>query len=418
MERQGFMSNLRTSVARKKILLVGAAELTVNQACELGADVVLFDKVQRLPPCPGMGVLEAHGFDYVDCEAAVSLARDVAKRHVLTAVLAFSEFAMVPAALMAEALGVPGIPVFAARAARDKLQMRNLMKAASIPSIDFSEINTFEDLLAFYQRHPAGFILKPAQGTASTAVFWIRTEGDLPSAWQHCARQGCFPLIAEEFIEGEEFSAESIGMEGQHEILALTAKFTTGAPHFIETGHRMPAALPEALKAQLHEQINRLFAVMGYAQGAGHTEFKLTPAHEIRIIETHTRVGGDMIVDLAENITGIDIVRETLRIFIAGDYQRRGHPKGPASAIHFIIPAAGRVEEITGFEECRSSEGVLSAFLKTTAGDTVPACGDSHDRQGFVIAIGCDPDDALDKARRAAAKISFRYVETSRQASL
>ena len=56
-------------------------------------------------------------------------------------------------------------------------------------------------------------------------------------------------VILEEFIEGPEYSGESIAYEGKYKLLAITEKHTTGAPHFVEIGHRQPALLePEMFK--------------------------------------------------------------------------------------------------------------------------------------------------------------------------
>lgn len=50
-------------------------------------------------------------------------------------------------------------------------------------------------------------------------------------------------IIAEKFIEGPEVSVEAISWDGQHTILGVTDKITTGYPGFVETGHSMPSAL-------------------------------------------------------------------------------------------------------------------------------------------------------------------------------
>ena len=47
--------------------------------------------------------------------------------------------------------------------------------------------------------------------------------------------------LIEEYATGQEYSVEHISYEGKHYFLALTHKYTTGAPHFIETGHLEPA---------------------------------------------------------------------------------------------------------------------------------------------------------------------------------
>ena len=55
--------------------------------------------------------------------------------------------------------------------------------------------------------------------------------------------------IIEEFIDGKEYSGESIAYNGNYKLLVVTEKSTTGAPHFVETGHKQPADLsPEMLK--------------------------------------------------------------------------------------------------------------------------------------------------------------------------
>ena len=41
--------------------------------------------------------------------------------------------------------------------------------------------------------------------------------------------------IIEEYIEGNEYSCECISYQGRHHVLAVTKKYTTGYPHFIET---------------------------------------------------------------------------------------------------------------------------------------------------------------------------------------
>lgn len=51
--------------------------------------------------------------------------------------------------------------------------------------------------------------------------------------------------IIEEYIEGAEYSVETISYQGTHTLLAITKKYTTGNPHYIEVGHLEPAA-PES----------------------------------------------------------------------------------------------------------------------------------------------------------------------------
>ena len=60
--------------------------------------------------------------------------------------------------------------------------------------------------------------------------------------------------IIEEYIDGDEFSAESISYRGNHTVLTITRKQTTGAPHFIETGHIQPAGLNEEMTSKVEKR--------------------------------------------------------------------------------------------------------------------------------------------------------------------
>lgn len=42
--------------------------------------------------------------------------------------------------------------------------------------------------------------------------------------------------IVEEYIEGNEYSYETISYRGKHTNLAVTKKYTTGAPHLLKPG--------------------------------------------------------------------------------------------------------------------------------------------------------------------------------------
>ena len=51
-------------------------------------------------------------------------------------------------------------------------------------------------------------------------------------------------VMLEQFIEGPEFSIEIIVWNGQVNVLTVTDKKTTEAPHFVELGHNQPSCYP------------------------------------------------------------------------------------------------------------------------------------------------------------------------------
>jgi biotin carboxylase len=122
----------------------------------------------------------------------------------------------------------------------------------------------------------------------------------------------CGDCIIEEFIEGEEFSCESISYKGKHKILAITKKFTTGSPYYVEIGHIQPANVPIQT---IQDVVFRGLDAIGLENGASHTEFKITLDNRIVIIEIGARMAGDYIGShLVQYTTGIDYVGLVLNI--------------------------------------------------------------------------------------------------------
>lgn len=204
-------------------------------------------------------------------------------------------------------LGMPCNPEITDTIATNKYDMRRAFMAAGVPCPGFLKVSDIpaEDALAD-MTYP--MIVKPTDRSGSRGIFKVSDYRELCDAVpQSTASSFEKSAIIEEFIDGPEYSCESISFAGEHHILALTKKFTTGAPHFIETGHTEPSDIPEALHPGIYRAIRTALAALHIQYGASHAEFKLTPEGDIRIIEIGSRMGGDCIgSDLVYLSTGMD----------------------------------------------------------------------------------------------------------------
>ena len=121
--------------------------------------------------------------------------------------------------------------------------------------------------------------------------------------------------LIEEFAEGQEYSVEHISYNGKHYFLALTQKYTTGAPHFIETGHLEPAPVTDALLEKVKQTISHALDSLDIKNGASHSEIKIDDKGNIQIIEIGARMGGDCIgSDLVKYSTGYDFVKMVIDV--------------------------------------------------------------------------------------------------------
>ena len=159
-------------------------------------------------------------------------------------------------------------------------------------------------------------IVKPVDRSGSRGITLLSGPEGLEQAVEAaCAQSFLHQAVIEEFVEGEEFSVEFISYEKQHYFLALTRKFTTGAPHFIETGHIQPAAVPDLVAEQVKQVVSHALDTLCVAYGASHGEVKVSPEGKVTIIEIGARMGGDCIgSDLVPLSTGYDFVGMTVDI--------------------------------------------------------------------------------------------------------
>lgn len=204
-------------------------------------------------------------------------------------------------------LGNPCNPEITDTIATDKYEMRRALRAAGVPCPGFLKVTDIPPETALAgMRYP--MIVKPTDRSGSRGIFKVQSYAGLCAAVpQSIACSFGRAAIIEEFITGVEFSCEGISFAGKHHFLALTKKFTTGAPHFIETGHVEPADIAPAVQAQIYDAMKKALDALQIQYGASHGEFMLTPAGDIRIVEIGARMGGDCIgSDLVFLSTGLD----------------------------------------------------------------------------------------------------------------
>ena len=205
-------------------------------------------------------------------------------------------------------LGLPCNTPECVQATTDKGIMRQRFAAAGSPSPKSILVKEGEYPVLDGFQFP--LIVKPIDRSGSRGITKISCVDELDDALDAAFEVGFEKrALVEEFAEGREFSIEGMSWNGNHAILAITEKFTTGAPHFIERGHLQPARISANEAARIREVVSNALDALGVRMGASHAELKMADDGTIRIIEIASRMGGDCIgSDLVQLSTGIDFV--------------------------------------------------------------------------------------------------------------
>ncbi len=227
-----------------------------------------------------------------------------------------SDLAAITVNYVAEELGLPCNGTAFTEIQTNKYAMRSALAEAGLPCPLFIQADGDTDFENELKDFTFPVIVKPTDRSGSRNIMKLESiEGISQAVEEACASSFEHKAIVEEYLEGDEYSVETISYHGKHHFLAVTKKYTTGAPHFIETGHEQPSDLPPETIARVQEMVFRALDALHVENSAGHTEFRVNDNGEIRIIEIGARMGGDCIgSDLVQLSTGHDFVRMVIDV--------------------------------------------------------------------------------------------------------
>ena len=151
----------------------------------------------------------------------------------------------------------------------------------AIPSPKFCRVKGASDIDAVKTfRFPV--IVKPTDRSGSRGVEKVLTIDQLPEAIDRAMNESfAHEAIVEEFVEGREISVECISWQGQHHLLQITDKVTTGEPYFVELEHHQPTTLPADIVGKIKTIVPQALDALHIRYGASHSEIKITPDGEL-----------------------------------------------------------------------------------------------------------------------------------------
>jgi biotin carboxylase len=110
--------------------------------------------------------------------------------------------------------------------------------------------------------------------------------------------------------------------------------------------------------------------------------------------------GFKVFTDMIPWVTGIDVVRELIRLSV-GETPDFSNPLQRGAVLRFPEVAPGRVCRIAGIETARAIPGVTDLEVYCREGDVVPPLTSGADRVGHIIAMADTRDAALTAMRQA-----------------
>ena len=335
----------------KKLAIIGSGRMAWifgREAKEMGVETHAFSFDDH---CVAKETVnEHHLVDIMDMDKVL----DICRQLKIDGVVPTTELTVPVAAYVAEKMNLNGIPFEVARVVTDKYRNRQLCKSlAQLKQPAFAEVFAQEELAALNLPFP--LILKPTSKGGKRGIMVVRNASELKSAFDFAkASSGDAPVIVEEFIEeGREYSVESLSFQGEHYIIQVTEKMSSGAPHCVELGHHQPADISGAMRKKVEKAIAEGLSAIGVNNGPCHTEIKIVD-DQIYLIEFNARPGGDHIAwPLTMLSTGYHYIKGVIEVAL-NDFKSLDISKflHRYAGVYFVTTQSAYLKPI--FDDCQN----------------------------------------------------------------
>ncbi|MGX4669766.1 ATP-grasp domain-containing protein [Cerasibacillus sp. JNUCC 74] len=371
------------------LVLLGASKLGITNGIKLGFKVIIIsDRDKYISSEITKLVEEIYFVKSLDNEGEVFQK----VRHIMNLykridlILSFTELGLRTASYISYELNLPTNPTKIIDYTRNKALMREKFLKNDVLKLDYN-VGYIHEFKVDKLPMCLPFIVKPLDGFGSKNVFLINHIDE----WKEWYVKGNrdYPnikWILEPFIEGPEYSVETVSSNGNHFILGVTKKETTGSPNFIEIGHSVPGITSWDFYKKALDITETSLNVMGIQYGPGHIEIKWdNKESKFVIIEMHTRPGGDYIPYLHTLSSGIDQYEMGIRSYYDSSVLETTLPTSKKHSMVKFLTFPEGVLLGKGFVNEKKDVGIKDWDIYYKIGDRIIKTIDSYSRAGHII---------------------------------
>ncbi|WHP18627.1 biotin carboxylase N-terminal domain-containing protein [Cellulomonas sp. ES6] len=312
-----------------------------------------------------------------------------------------------------------GPPPAAIRELGDKVSARHIAQRAGAPLVAGTPdpVSGAAEVHAFVAEHGLPVAIKAAFGGGGRGLKVARSEDEIDELYDSAVREataafGRGECFVERYLDRPRHVETQCLADEHGTVVVVSTRDCSLQRRHQKLVEEAPAPfLSDAQRAQLVDASVAILREAGYV-GAGTCEFLVAADGTISFLEVNTRLQVEHPV--SEEISGIDLVREQLRIADGEplgytQVETRGHSfefrlNGEDPAAGFL-PAPGRISTLRfpAGPGVRVDSGVVE-------GDTVSGAFDSMIAK--LVVTGATRQQAAERARRALAELEIAGIPT------
>lgn len=340
-------------------------------------------------------------FPYADaCEVSDVLDKErnleIAKKYMPDAVISDqSDIAVPTVAYLNEKLGLKGIGIEMADLFTDKSLQRDFCNKHEITIPEYKVCEKAEDAFPMLEKF-GRIVIKPIDSQSSRGVYMIESEEQLrencPDAIRWSNRKKVF--LAEEYIDGDEFTVDGLVIDGHHYPLCISVK-EMYPQNMTISRMQSYSYLSEKHDYDLLRKTNKEFIeATGLSMGLTHSEYK---AYDGRyyLLEAGARGGGSnlsgKIVPFMSEIDNYEyLIKEALGESVDEEYVKgKVFSRNKYVVMRFFDFREGIVDHVEGGDFLRDHPMLIDYQLEVKPGDQLKRPEYGRLRPGHFI-IGGD----------------------------
>jgi len=338
-------------------------------------------------------------------------------------VIAVGDRPVTLAARVNEVFGLPGHPVGAALASRNKLESRRSLQAAGLAVPAFRAVSLADDPreLSLTFAYPA--VVKPLAMSGSRGVIRVDNSCDFVRAFERLRtlmhqsdvrieRDAAHTvLLVETFIPGREYAVEGVLTNGTFQMLAIFDKpDPLEGPFFEETLYVTPSREPALVQDAIATAVASGATALGLRHGPLHAECRVNDAG-VHLLEIAARpIGGLCSKALRFESPGGEASLEEvlLRHALRQDVSAFSRERRASGVMMIPIPHRGVFKSVDGERDARAVPDIVDLNITAKRDAMLIPLPEGRSYLGFIFARATTPL-AVEQALRAAhAKLHFR----------
>ncbi len=340
-------------------------------------------------------------------------------------------------ALLAKQYGCIGNEPIVAFNCRSKYHMRQCLERGGVPIPKFKLCKNYEELINGIREIKTPCVAKPVGGNASYGTFMIRDEKDIESLKENYENSIKFlkekaidsdvfafdkeemdligvdghvdmitDYLVEEFMDGHEISVDALVQNGEVNIIGTEDQVRMEPPYFVQLAARLPYVCSANEQAQISDLIKLTIKAMNIKNSATHTEIMFT-SQGPKIVEIGCRIGGDNLHDDILNLTGYNLMFESIMIALGEkrhyEVKNKGH-----KVLKYILPEKkGRIKKIHIPDEIKYDSNNFNIEILSSVDDFVALPPEKFDYIGYISGRGETAEEAEKNTNEALKKIEI-----------